>query len=185
MCDSIASARHTFFKFEPYSDVTREYFDFCRPPAMLHSKLEKNRDGRVLRLFAELSPYRNGTESRRSCADSSSTGLISSNSTVSTTLVGKSTMPIPRSLLEALRKIIPPLDGSLHKGQSGRVGVIGGAQEYAPILSPYLSILNTRRIVTPAHRSSLPYPHCGRVQICPMSSAHLLRPTRSRLMLQT
>jgi len=38
-------------------------------------------------------------------------------------------MPIPRSLLESLKKIIPPLDGSLHKGQSGRVGVIGGAQE--------------------------------------------------------
>ena len=44
-------------------------------------------------------------------------------------------MPIPRSLLDSLRKIIPPLDGSLHKGQSGRVGVIGGAQEYVPTLS--------------------------------------------------
>ena len=44
-------------------------------------------------------------------------------------------MPIPRSLLDNLRKIIPPLDGSLHKGQSGRVGVIGGAQEYVPTLS--------------------------------------------------
>lgn len=40
-------------------------------------------------------------------------------------------MPVSRSLLDSLRKIIPPLDGSLHKGQSGRVGVIGGAQEYA------------------------------------------------------
>ena len=39
-------------------------------------------------------------------------------------------MPVPRSLLDSLRKIIPPLDGSLHKGQSGRVGVMGGAQEY-------------------------------------------------------
>ena len=44
-------------------------------------------------------------------------------------------MPISRSLLDSLRKIIPPLDGSLHKGQSGRVGVIGGAQEYVPTLS--------------------------------------------------
>jgi len=43
-------------------------------------------------------------------------------------------MPASRSLLDSLRKIIPPLDGSLHKGQSGRVGVIGGAQEYVPTL---------------------------------------------------
>lgn len=41
------------------------------------------------------------------------------------------TMSISRSLFDSLKKIIPPLDGSLHKGQSGRVGVIGGAQEYA------------------------------------------------------
>ena len=47
-------------------------------------------------------------------------------------------MPIPRSLYDSLKKIIPPLDGSLHKGQSGRVGVIGGAQEYVPTFS-YLS----------------------------------------------
>lgn len=44
-------------------------------------------------------------------------------------------MLVPRSLLDSLRKIIPPLDGSLRKGQSGRVGVIGGAQEYVPALS--------------------------------------------------
>jgi ATP-dependent NAD(P)H-hydrate dehydratase len=40
-------------------------------------------------------------------------------------------MPVSRLLLDSLRKIIPPLDGSLHKGQSGRVGIMGGAQEYA------------------------------------------------------
>lgn len=58
-------------------------------------------------------------------------------------------MPIPRHIIESLKKIIPPLDGSLHKGQSGmlrltgierfvveemeytgRVGVLGGAKEY-------------------------------------------------------
>jgi len=44
-------------------------------------------------------------------------------------------MPVPRPLLDSLRKIIPPLDGSLRKGQSGRVGVIGGAQEYVLTLS--------------------------------------------------
>jgi len=41
-------------------------------------------------------------------------------------------MPIPRSFRDSLKKMIPPLDGTLHKGQSGRVGVIGGAQECAP-----------------------------------------------------
>ena len=43
-------------------------------------------------------------------------------------------MPIPRSFRDSLKKIIPPLDGTLHKGQSGRVGVIGGAQEYVSVV---------------------------------------------------
>jgi ATP-dependent NAD(P)H-hydrate dehydratase len=38
-------------------------------------------------------------------------------------------MTISRYVLEQLRQIIPPLNGSLHKGQSGRVGVLGGAKE--------------------------------------------------------
>jgi len=39
-------------------------------------------------------------------------------------------MTIPRSIFEQLRQIIPPLNGTLHKGQSGRVGVLGGAKDY-------------------------------------------------------
>ena len=39
-------------------------------------------------------------------------------------------MPVPRQLLNEIRQIIPPLNGTLHKGQSGRVGVLGGALEY-------------------------------------------------------
>lgn len=39
-------------------------------------------------------------------------------------------MPIPTRILEQIKKLIPPLNGTLHKGQSGRVGVLGGALEY-------------------------------------------------------
>ncbi|KAM6497114.1 ATP-dependent (S)-NAD(P)H-hydrate dehydratase [Amanita muscaria] len=39
-------------------------------------------------------------------------------------------MPVPRSILEQLKLLIPPLNGSLHKGQAGRVGVLGGARDY-------------------------------------------------------
>lgn len=41
-----------------------------------------------------------------------------------------STMPVPRHVFEQIKQIIPPLNGKLHKGQSGRVGVLGGALEY-------------------------------------------------------
>ena len=60
------------------------------------------------------------------------------------TFIRPAIMPIPRSFRDSLKKIIPPLDGSLHKGQSGRVGVIGGAQEYVPSFHRIsnLSILN-------------------------------------------
>ncbi|KIY71897.1 YjeF domain-containing protein [Cylindrobasidium torrendii FP15055 ss-10] len=39
-------------------------------------------------------------------------------------------MPLPRGIVEEIKRIIPPLDGTLHKGQSGRVGVLGGALDY-------------------------------------------------------
>jgi hypothetical protein len=54
-------------------------------------------------------------------------------------------MSVSRAILEQIKRLIPPLDGSLHKGQSGtpvfrnqgnqfnhfvgRVGVLGGALE--------------------------------------------------------
>ena len=41
-------------------------------------------------------------------------------------------MPVPKHIFSQIKAIIPPLNGTLHKGQSGRVGVLGGALEYAP-----------------------------------------------------
>lgn len=41
-------------------------------------------------------------------------------------------MPVPKHIFNQIKAIIPPLNGTLHKGQSGRVGVLGGALEYAP-----------------------------------------------------
>jgi ATP-dependent NAD(P)H-hydrate dehydratase len=38
-------------------------------------------------------------------------------------------MAPPKDLVNEIKHLIPPLDGSLHKGQSGRVGVLGGARE--------------------------------------------------------
>ncbi|KAF5338365.1 hypothetical protein D9611_012480 [Ephemerocybe angulata] len=51
-------------------------------------------------------------------------------------------MPIPRAILEQIKRIIPPLDGSLHKGQSGRVGVLGGAMDYtgAPFFAAFSAL---------------------------------------------
>ena len=65
--------------------------------------------------------------------------------------IHRTSMPVPKPIIEQLRKLIPPLNGTLHKGQSGmrshwpwnfsdlmfvavvlgRVGVLGGAQEWA------------------------------------------------------
>jgi len=38
--------------------------------------------------------------------------------------------------------MIPPLDGSLHKGQAGRIGIVGGSKDYtgAPFYSGYASL---------------------------------------------
>jgi ATP-dependent NAD(P)H-hydrate dehydratase len=47
-------------------------------------------------------------------------------------------------VFEQIRQIIPPLDGSLHKGQSGRVGVLGGALDYTG--APFFAAISAQRV---------------------------------------
>lgn len=53
-------------------------------------------------------------------------------------------MPIPRAILDQIKHLIPPLNGSLHKGQSGRVGVLGGALDYTG--APFFAAMSALRI---------------------------------------
>lgn len=41
-------------------------------------------------------------------------------------------MPVPRAIIDQIKKLIPPLDGTLHKGQSGKL-----KPETATILHSY------------------------------------------------
>ncbi|KAF8347857.1 Ribokinase-like protein [Amanita rubescens] len=52
-------------------------------------------------------------------------------------------MPAPRSLIEQLKLLIPPLNGTLHKGQAGRVGVLGGALDYTG--APFFAAISALR----------------------------------------
>ncbi|KAK2463549.1 hypothetical protein APHAL10511_004300 [Amanita phalloides] len=52
-------------------------------------------------------------------------------------------MPIPKSLFEQLELLIPPLNGTLHKGQAGRVGVLGGALDYTG--APFFAAISALR----------------------------------------
>jgi len=52
-------------------------------------------------------------------------------------------MPVPRAIFEQIKRLIPPLDGSLHKGQSGRVGVLGGALDYTG--APFFAAMSAQR----------------------------------------
>ena len=38
-----------------------------------------------------------------------------------------------KSVLEEFANIVPPLAFNFHKGQAGRVGVIGGSEEYVSL----------------------------------------------------
>ncbi|TFK29679.1 H-hydrate dehydratase [Coprinopsis marcescibilis] len=51
-------------------------------------------------------------------------------------------MPVPRVIIDQIKRLLPPLDGSLHKGQSGRVGVLGGALDYtgAPFFAAFSAL---------------------------------------------
>ncbi|KAK7025208.1 H-hydrate dehydratase [Favolaschia claudopus] len=48
-----------------------------------------------------------------------------------------------KAILAQVKQLIPPLDGSLHKGQSGRVGVLGGALDYTG--APFFAAISALR----------------------------------------
>ncbi|EMD39299.1 hypothetical protein CERSUDRAFT_93345 [Gelatoporia subvermispora B] len=52
-------------------------------------------------------------------------------------------MPVPRHIIEQFKQLIPPLNGSLHKGQSGRVAVLGGALDYTG--APFFASMSALR----------------------------------------
>jgi len=53
-------------------------------------------------------------------------------------------MPVPKELLTQVKQLIPPLTGKLHKGQSGRVGVVGGALDYTG--APFFAAISALRM---------------------------------------
>ncbi|PFH51788.1 hypothetical protein AMATHDRAFT_141751 [Amanita thiersii Skay4041] len=53
-------------------------------------------------------------------------------------------MPIPKSIFDQLKLLIPPLNGSLHKGQAGRVAVLGGALDYTG--APFFAAMSALRL---------------------------------------
>jgi len=54
------------------------------------------------------------------------------------------TMVVSKRIIEQIRQLIPPLNGSLHKGQSGRVGVVGGALDYTG--APFFASMSALRM---------------------------------------
>lgn len=48
--------------------------------------------------------------------------------------------------LEQIRKIIPNLSGHLHKGLSGKIGVVGGSFEYTG--APYYAAISALKVVS-------------------------------------
>ncbi|KAM0787355.1 hypothetical protein ACM66B_003441 [Microbotryomycetes sp. NB124-2] len=49
-----------------------------------------------------------------------------------------------KQILSQCRKLIPPLTNELHKGQAGRIGVIGGSADYSG--APFFASMSTLRI---------------------------------------
>jgi NAD(P)H-hydrate repair Nnr-like enzyme with NAD(P)H-hydrate dehydratase domain len=56
-------------------------------------------------------------------------------------------------LLPNIKKIIPPLSSSLHKGQAGKIGIIGGSKEYTG--APYYASISALKAVSKIFYSQL------------------------------
>ncbi|KAI8079808.1 H-hydrate dehydratase [Halteromyces radiatus] len=53
-------------------------------------------------------------------------------------------MVLPKPDLSQVKKLIPPLSGHFHKGQAGRIGIIGGSEEYTG--APYFSGISSMKL---------------------------------------
>jgi len=49
-----------------------------------------------------------------------------------------------RPIIEQIKQIIPPLSSKLHKGQAGRIGIVGGSLEYTG--APFFSAISAFRL---------------------------------------
>lgn len=49
-----------------------------------------------------------------------------------------------RGILSEVRKIIPPLSSELHKGQAGRVAIVGGSLDYTG--APFFSAMSSMKL---------------------------------------
>jgi ATP-dependent NAD(P)H-hydrate dehydratase len=47
-------------------------------------------------------------------------------------------------LMRKFKNMIPKLHNELHKGQSGRIGIVGGSKEYSG--APYFSAISSLRV---------------------------------------
>lgn len=75
-------------------------------------------------------------------------------------------------LIARAHRIIPPLDGTLHKGQAGRIGIVGGSKDYtgAPFFSGYAAL-----------RLGVDLSHI----ICEPSAAHVIKTYSPDLMVHS
>jgi NAD(P)H-hydrate repair Nnr-like enzyme with NAD(P)H-hydrate dehydratase domain len=48
-------------------------------------------------------------------------------------------------LKSEMTRIVPPLNGNMHKGQTGRIGIVGGSQLYTG--APYYAGISSLKIV--------------------------------------
>lgn len=50
----------------------------------------------------------------------------------------------PTNIVKLIKLCIPPLDGTHHKGQAGRIGVVGGSLEYTG--APYFAGISALKV---------------------------------------
>jgi ATP-dependent NAD(P)H-hydrate dehydratase len=49
-----------------------------------------------------------------------------------------------KQLIEQFKRMLPKLTSEMHKGQNGRIGIIGGSKEYSG--APYFSSISSLRV---------------------------------------
>ncbi|ORY32868.1 Ribokinase-like protein [Naematelia encephala] len=91
------------------------------------------------------------TSIRRRLTTTSTTGVTTTTAGITSTITAgistaRNTINMSKQhthVMSLVGKMIPPLSGKLHKGQAGRVGVLGGSHDYTG--APYFSAMGAMR----------------------------------------
>ena len=108
-----------------------------------HSSLGRNNSSRAIQT-APYRPHLHALRRRQAPTPRAMTASSSASNPPAAAAAAAAATPALDCLPSSLHSVVPSLSPSKHKGQAGRIGVVGGCQEYTG--APYFAAMAAMRV---------------------------------------